>query len=77
MKMRVLFANDYPHLPENTGGLEVNTHELCLALGNAGHQVAVLAALKGRGVVGALARVKLRSRMTAGFAIDRHLGYPV
>ncbi len=75
--MRVLFASDYVHLPENTGGLEVNTHELCLALKAAGHQAAVLAALKGRGMVGALARLKLRSRMTAGFAVDRQLGYPV
>jgi glycosyltransferase involved in cell wall biosynthesis len=77
MKMRVLFACDYPHLPENTGGLEVNTHELCLALRAAGHEVGVLAALVGRGIVGTYARLKLRSHLTPGFAVDRGLGYPV
>jgi glycosyltransferase involved in cell wall biosynthesis len=100
--MRVLFATDYPHLPENTGGLEVNTHELCLALSasaghppsgtapsgtapsgtapevaTSGHTVAVLAALRGRGLTGALARSKLRFGLAAGFAVDRGLGYPV
>jgi glycosyltransferase involved in cell wall biosynthesis len=90
--MRVLFASDYPHLPENTGGLEVNTHELCLALGASaapasqgtapeaaasGHAVAVLAALRGRGLTGTLARSKLRLGLAAGFAVDRGLGYPV
>jgi glycosyltransferase involved in cell wall biosynthesis len=100
--MRVLFASDYPHLPENTGGLEVNTHELCLALSasagwaprgaapggtapggptpeaaTSGHTVAVLAALRGRGLTGALARSKLRFGLAAGFAVDHGLGYPV
>ncbi len=75
--IRVLFASDYPHLPENTGGVEVNTHELCLALKAAGHQVAILTALSGRGMVGTLARVKLRARLVRNFATDRGLGYPV
>ncbi len=75
--MRVLFANDYPHLPENTGGIEANTHELCMALSAAGHQVAVLAELLGRGLVGALARARLRSRLAIEFAADRCLGYAV
>ena len=75
--MRLLFASDYPHLPENTGGVEVNTHELCLALGAAGHQVAVMAQLLGRGLVGTVARAKLRSRLAGNFVVDRSLGYPV
>jgi len=56
--MRVLFASDYAHIPENTGGLEINTHELCLALRNGGHQPAVLASLVGRGVTGFVAKAK-------------------
>ncbi len=75
--MRVLFASDYAHIPENTGGLEINTHELCLALRDTGHQVAVLATLVGRGTTGLIAKVKLRSGLVAGWATDRHLGYPV
>jgi hypothetical protein len=68
--MRVLFASDYLHVPENTGGTEINTHELCLALCEVGHEPIVLAALVGRGRVGFGARIKLRlpgnPRMDAG-----------
>jgi glycosyltransferase involved in cell wall biosynthesis len=75
--MRILFANDYPHIPENTGGTEINTHELCLALRESGHQPAVLAALLGRGWVGLAARIRLRLPRHSGWAEDRGLGYPV
>jgi glycosyltransferase involved in cell wall biosynthesis len=75
--MRVLFASDYAHIPENTGGLEINTHEICLALQAAGHQVAILAALVGRGMTGIIAKAKLRSGLASGWATDTNLGYPV
>lgn len=75
--MRVLFASDYPHVPENTGGLEINTHEICRALIGAGHRTAVLAALVGRGATGFIARAKLRSGLASGWAKDSRLGYPV
>jgi glycosyltransferase involved in cell wall biosynthesis len=75
--MRVLFASDYPHIPENTGGTEINTHELCLALKDAGHAPLVLAALIGRGWVGFSAKIQLRLPANPGWATDRGLGYPV
>ena len=75
--MRVLFASDYPHIPENTGGTEINTHELCVALREGGHAPAVLATLVGRGRVGMTARVRLRLPWNSGWAEDRGLGYPV
>jgi glycosyltransferase involved in cell wall biosynthesis len=75
--MRVLFASDYPHIPENTGGLEINTHELCLALLGGGHQPAVLATLVGRGSTGFIAKAKLRAGLASGWATDQGCGYPV
>src|SRR5215470_2689507 len=43
--MRVLFVSDYPHLPDVRGGLQTTTHELCLAIGVAGAEAAVLSGL--------------------------------
>lgn len=43
--MRVLFASVYPHLPDVIGGLQTTTDNLCLALRDAGAEVAVLCGL--------------------------------
>lgn len=43
--MRVLFVSDYPHLPDIKGGLQTTTHDLCLAMGVMGAEVAVLCGL--------------------------------
>ena len=43
--MRVLFVSGYPHLPDIKGGLQTTTHDLCLALGVMGAEVAVLCGL--------------------------------
>jgi glycosyltransferase involved in cell wall biosynthesis len=75
--MRILFACDYPHIPENTGGAEINTHELSLTLRDAGHTPVVLATLVGRGLIGLSARVQLRLPRNAGWAEDNGLGYRV
>ncbi len=40
--MRVLFVSDYPHLPYIKGGLQPTVHVLCLAIGMAGAEAAVL-----------------------------------
>jgi glycosyltransferase involved in cell wall biosynthesis len=50
--MRVLFVSDYPHLPAVKGGLQTTTHELCLAIGTAGAEAAVLCGPNERGVDG-------------------------
>src|SRR5438105_3415630 len=44
--MRVLFVSDYPHLPDIRGGLQTTTHDLCLAIGVAGAEAAVLCGLQ-------------------------------
>jgi glycosyltransferase involved in cell wall biosynthesis len=40
--MRVLFASNYPHMPDITGGLQTTTHDLCLAINALGAEAAVL-----------------------------------
>lgn len=40
--MRVLFASVYPHLPDVVGGLQTTTDNFCIALRDAGAEVAVL-----------------------------------
>lgn len=40
--MRVLFASNYAHLPDITGGLQTTTHDLCLAIKALGAEAAVL-----------------------------------
>ncbi len=47
--MRVLFVSDYPHLPDIQGGLQTTTHDLCLAIGIVGAEVAVLCGLSEHG----------------------------
>ncbi|RYF41251.1 MAG: glycosyltransferase, partial [Comamonadaceae bacterium] len=41
-----LFVSDYPHLPDIRGGLQTTTHDLCLAIGMAGAEAAVLCGLQ-------------------------------
>ncbi|MEO5671038.1 MAG: glycosyltransferase [Ramlibacter sp.] len=48
--MRVLFVSNYPHLPDIKGGLQTTTHDLCLAVGLAGAEAAVLCGLDEHGV---------------------------
>lgn len=43
--MRILFVHAQPYPPERYSGADVTTHELCEALGAAGHACAVLAGL--------------------------------
>jgi glycosyltransferase involved in cell wall biosynthesis len=46
--MRVLFAANELHFPDNMGGSRMDTHDLALALQDGGHKVTVLAAASGR-----------------------------
>lgn len=50
--MRILFVSDYPHLPDIKGGLQSTTHDLCLAIGTAGGEAAVLCGLDEHGASG-------------------------
>jgi len=50
--MRVLFVSDYPHIPAIKGGLQTTTHDLCLAIGLAGGEAAVLCGVDEHGANG-------------------------
>jgi glycosyltransferase involved in cell wall biosynthesis len=46
--VRVLFAANELHFPDNMGGSRMDTHDLALALQDGGHEVTVLATVSGR-----------------------------
>lgn len=46
--MRVLFAANELHFPDNMGGSRMDVHDLALTLQDQGHEVAVLATVRGR-----------------------------
>lgn len=66
--MRVLFVSDHPHLPDVRGGLQTTTHDLCLALCQAGVEAAVLCGRDAQGEA---------SASLTGMETDASLGYPV
>ena len=45
--MNLLLASGTPHLPQLSGGLEVNSHLAALELNRRGHRASVLAKLHG------------------------------
>lgn len=76
--MRILLAAKHPHYPQGGGGLERNTHELCLHLVRRGLKPAVIANLRAvqsplvwRNQV--MRKLKPRQR----FPMDSWYGYPV
>jgi glycosyltransferase involved in cell wall biosynthesis len=73
--MRLLFVTTNKHLPELFGGMEVNTHDLCLALIARGTSVGVLCGLAGVGLTGLRARLR-RKLLRDPCPMDRGLGYP-
>lgn len=74
--MRILFATGHGYFPEINGGVQSSTDHLARQCQEAGHTVAVLAALYGDGLFGLKARVKLKLARQ-GVCTDRHCGYPV
>ena len=76
--MRLLLAAKYLHYPQGGGGLERNTHELCLRLIQRGISPAVMCDLHHDGSLleykNRLARIV---RPKIRFPGDRGLGYPV
>jgi glycosyltransferase involved in cell wall biosynthesis len=73
--MRILFATAHKYIPEYYGGMEINTHQLARELSKRGHSVGVLAGLKGVGVVGLRARVRMKL-LGNPCPADHSLGYP-
>lgn len=74
--MTILLAAGTPHLPQVRGGVEVNTHELALALNRRGHEAAVLSKLSPRDPFGAL-RCLWSFGTRSDIVVDTGLGYPV
>ncbi|MFZ1989578.1 MAG: glycosyltransferase [Alphaproteobacteria bacterium] len=76
--MRVLFATDHIHFPQGGGGLERNTHELCLRLKRRGVAPAVMCSLQFDGSLMAY-RNRLIRKFCPGrrFPADSELGYRV
>ncbi len=67
----------FNYFPQSAGGAESSTHELCLALKNEDHQVAVLAALMAK-TDPTYVRNRLISKLTGNPApTDKISGYPV
>ena len=77
--MRILFITAHKYLPQMRGGLQSSTHELCLALMQRGHKVAVLAGLMPDGPFALKCRVKMKFNQLAGCQVARETGlsYPV
>ena len=75
--MKILFVMSGPYLPQNRGGTETNTHELCIALEKLGHSVAVLAGLSGRTWLGIQNRARCFVRLSYCHPPDNLCGYPV
>jgi glycosyltransferase involved in cell wall biosynthesis len=72
----ILLASGTPHLPQETGGLQVNTHELALELNACRISTAVLAKLSVKDAYGARAFLSAGLRRD-GVVVDKDLGYRV
>ena len=75
-RIDILLASGTPHLPQVTGGLQVNTHELALELNARRISTAVLAKLSLKDAFGARALVSAGLRQS-GVTSDSQLGYEV
>ena len=75
--MKILFVMSGPYLPQNRGGTETNTHELCIMLQSLGHSVAVLAGISGRTWFGIQNRARCFTRLSYCCPPDDICGYPV
>lgn len=76
--MKILLAAKHPHYPQGGGGLERNTHELCLHLVKQGLQPAVICDLSANHSLLVL-RNQLARRIRPGirYPMDTGCGYPV
>lgn len=74
--MRILFTSSIPYLPQIYGGLNTNTHELCVELIKRGHQPSVLTRLSYGNAFGVWTLLRHRPRGLA-VSCDHGFGYPV
>jgi glycosyltransferase involved in cell wall biosynthesis len=75
--MRILFSTDHAYIPERAGGVESSTHELCTALSDRGHDVAVSCCLDPHGVFRFRTYLGRRLAGQCGAHSERSQGYPV
>ncbi len=76
--MRILLAAKYLHFPQGAGGLERNTHELCLHLIRRGLSPAVMCDLEyDRSLLSFRNILARKLRPSIRFPMDSQLGYPV
>ncbi|HEY8610216.1 MAG TPA: glycosyltransferase [Roseomonas sp.] len=75
--LRVLLATTHVHFPQGGGGLERNTHELCLALKRRGIQPGVLCSLRPDGSWLSTANRARRLLLRQQYPRDMGCGYPV
>lgn len=74
--MRVLFIHSRPYLPQNLGGLETTTDDLCRELAALGHQGAVMCSIGRADLL--WVRNRLTSRLTGRlYPRDSYAGVPV
>lgn len=73
--MRILFLNEDAYLPQFTGGVEWNTHELCQLLTAAGMDVAVLSGLNGNGFTWVLNSLRRKLHLDTQWPRDYQMGY--
>ena len=73
--LRILFVNDRPHVPQVTGGLQWNTHEICLALKRRNLEAALLCEVTPAGSIGFINRFKRRLKVFGDCPCDNILGY--
>lgn len=74
--MKLLLASGTPHLPQLSGGLEVNSHLAALELTRRGHRASVLAKLSVRDGFG-MTRFMANCLARRDVSRDRKLGYDV
>ncbi|MEN3794733.1 glycosyltransferase [Fulvimarina sp. MAC3] len=74
--MNLLLASGTPHMPQLSGGLEVNSHLAALELNRRGHRASVLAKLSVRDGFG-MRKFVLNCMRRSDVSIDRELGYNV
>jgi glycosyltransferase involved in cell wall biosynthesis len=74
--MNILFVTAQPSTPQMMGGLQSSVDELALHLVQGGHQVSLLCALMGSGVLGIRGRLMMKL-LRHKAARDTVVGYPV